>query len=137
MKPSEVSRRGLLKRVMSAEVGVAGLGAMTPGLHAEPAPSQDTQANIARATRGMPTPKIKDVTFIDAFSVVKVTTDQPGLYGYGEAAVPARAKLVKTALLEYLKPLVIGRSVDRIEETWQFLFISSYYKNDHVQNSAI
>ena len=85
----------------------------------------------------MPTPKIKDVTFIDAFSVVKVTTDQPGLYGYGEAAVPARAKLVKTALLEYLKPLVIGRPVDRIEETWQFLFLSSYYKNDHVQNSAI
>jgi mannonate dehydratase len=134
---SDVSRRRLLKRVMSAGAGVAGVGLMAPDLHAEPTQSQDTQTNIARATRGMPAPKIKDVTFIDAFSVVKVTTDQPGLYGYGEAAVPARAKLVKTAVLEYLKPLVIGRSVDRIEETWQFLFLSSYYKNDHVQNSAI
>ena len=84
----DVSRRRLLKRVMSTGVGVAGLGLLAPDLHAEPTPSQDAQASIARATRGMPTPKIKDVTFIDAFSVVKVTTDQPGLYGYGEAAVP-------------------------------------------------
>src|SRR5436190_3711952 len=98
---SDVSRRRLLKRVMSAGVGVAGLGLMAPDLHAEPTQSQDAQASVARATRGMPAPKIKDVTFIDAFSVVKVTTDQPGLYGYGEAAVPARAKLVKTAGLEY------------------------------------
>lgn len=135
---SALSRRRLLKRVMAAGgAGSAAFGIMASDLRAEPTLSQDTQTRIARATNGMPTPKIRDVSFIDAFSVVKVTTDQPGLYGYGEAAVPARAKLVKTALLEYLKPLVIGRAVDRIEETWQLLFFSSYYKNDHVQNSAL
>ena len=56
---SAVSRRRLLKRVMSAGVGVAGLGLMAKDLDAEPTQNQDAQASVARATRGMPTPKIE------------------------------------------------------------------------------
>ena len=47
------------------------------------------QAQIARAMRAMPSPKIKDISVIATspaglrLTVVKVTTDQDGLYGYG------------------------------------------------------
>src|SRR5882724_5793922 len=65
--------------------------------------------------RGMAIPKIKDVSIITTepagvrLIVVKVTTDQDGLYGYGCATFTQRADLVVAAVDRYLKPLVIGR----------------------------
>jgi mannonate dehydratase len=108
---------------------------------------QDAQAKVDRATRGMPAPRIKDVTVIEVggggnndSTVVKVTTDQSGLYGYGCATTTfpgGRSKLVRAAVEQYLKPLVVGRTTDRIEQIWQLCYMSSYYKNDNVQNCAI
>ena len=69
---------------------------------------QDAHAAFDRATRGMPSPRIKDVSVIQVGSngindstVVKVTTDQAGLYGYGCATATfpgGRAKLVAAAV---------------------------------------
>jgi mannonate dehydratase len=108
---------------------------------------QDAQATFERATRGMPAPRIKDVTVIQVggggindSTVVKVTTDQAGLYGYGCATATfpgGRARLVAVAVSDYLKPLVMGRTTDRIEQIWQLCYMSSYYKNDVVLNCAI
>ena len=62
------------------------------------------QAQAARATRGMPSPKIKDIKVIATapaglrLTVVKITTDQDGLYGYGCATFTQRADLVKPAV---------------------------------------
>jgi mannonate dehydratase len=108
---------------------------------------QDAHAAFDRATRGMPSPRIKDVSVIQVGSngindstVVKVTTDQAGLYGYGCATATfpgGRAKLVAAAVTDYLKPLVVGRTTDRIEQIWQLCYMSSYYKNDTVLNCAI
>jgi mannonate dehydratase len=50
---------------------------------------EKTREKMERATRGRPSPKIKDVTVIAAqpararLTVVKIVTDQDGLYGYG------------------------------------------------------
>jgi mannonate dehydratase len=72
--------------------------------------------------------------------VVKVQTDQAGLYGYGCATNTfpgGRAKLVAAAVEQYLKPMLVGRTTDRIEQIWQICYMSSYYKNDTVLNCAI
>src|SRR4051794_4685415 len=93
------------------------------------------EEQATRATRALPAPKIKDISVIECapqgvrLSVVKVTTDQPGLYGYGCATFTQRADLVKPAVEKYLKPLLVGKPADRIEDTWQMAYNSSYWRN--------
>jgi mannonate dehydratase len=98
---------------------------------------------VARATRGMSAPRIKDIGVIESqpagvrLTVVKITTDQDGLYGYGCATFTQRADLVKPAVEKYLKPFLLGKSTDRIEDIWQACYDSSYWKNGPVLNNAI
>ena len=70
-------------------------------------------------------------------TVVKITTDQDGLYGYGCATFTQRADLVKPAVERYLKPFLLGKITDRIEDIWQSCYDSSYWKNGPVLNNAI
>ena len=69
-------------------------------------------------------------------TVVKITTDQDGLYGYGCATFTQRADLVKPAVEQYLKPFLLGKT-DRIEDIWQSCYDSSGPKNGPVLNNAI
>ena len=140
-------RRALLKMgLLGGGVTLAGL--MQTTAQAEPsAKDQQSQGLLDRATRGMPTPKIRDIRVISVGGggvndsmVVKVETDQAGLYGYGCATNTypgGRAKLVAAAVEQYLKPMLVGRNTDRIEQIWQVCYMSSYYKNDTVLNCAI
>jgi mannonate dehydratase len=128
MKPG---RRDFLRA--SSMVGLAGLVA--------PAEIWAQEAK-ARGTRGMPSPRIKDIVVIETepqrrLEIVKIVTDQDGLYGYGDATAGIRDELVKPALEKYLKPLLVGQSTDRVEDIWHQCYYSSYYKNDTVLNSAI
>jgi mannonate dehydratase len=118
-------------------LGAAALG----GLMTEREASAQEKAQ--RAVRGMPSPRIKDVSVIATapaglrLVVVKITTDQDGLYGYGCATFTQRADLVVPAVERYLKPFLIGKPADRIDDTWQALYNSSYWRNGPVLNNGI
>jgi mannonate dehydratase len=126
-------RRDLFKAALASTAVAAALGK-------KEAAAQET---VARAARGMPSPKIRDVSVIECapegvrLTVVKITTDQPGLYGYGCATYTQRADLVKPAVDRYLRPFLVGKPADRIEDTWQMLYNSSYWRSGPTLNNAI
>jgi mannonate dehydratase len=127
----------LQRRNLLQSIGAAGLlGLVSPR-------EQQAQEAVARATRGMGAPRIKDIGVIESqpagvrLTVVKITTDQDGLYGYGCATFTQRADLVKPAVEKYLKPFLVGKTTDRIEDIWQSCYDSSYWKNGPVLNNAI
>ena len=120
------------------KLGVA--GAVGAALGAQPLAAKEQEG---RATRGLPSPIIKDIQVITTqpsgvrLVVVKILTDQDGLYGYGCATFTQRADLVVPAVEKYLKPLLLGKPADRIEDTWQACYNSSYWRNGPVLNNAI
>lgn len=69
--------------------------------------------------------------------IVKVETDQPGLYGIGSASDHYHARTVTTAIEEALAPLVVGREAGRIEDIWQSVYTSAYWRNGSILNTAL
>ena len=57
--------------------------------------------------------------------VVKVETDQPGLYGLGCATFAYRHLTVKHLLETYFEPLLAGKDAENIEELWHAFSIRS------------
>src|SRR5437762_9526677 len=93
---------------------------------AAPLISAATAQEVARRTNGLPPLTIKDVKVITTsggrnyrWVFLKIITSEPGLYGIGSANNNYETKAVIAALEEHLKPWLIGKDADRIEDLWQ------------------
>ena len=92
---------------------------------------------------GLPALKITDVKSILTapngirLVIVNVTTSEPGLYGLGCATFTQRPLAVATAVDEYLKPFLVGKDPDQIEDIFQSAFVSSYWRNGPILNNAL
>jgi mannonate dehydratase len=69
--------------------------------------------------------------------VVKVETSEPGLYGVGCATFTQRARLVAQAVDQFLDPFLRGKDPDHIEDLWQAMYQSSYWRNGPVLTNAL
>jgi mannonate dehydratase len=146
-------RKGLImdRRKWLTQISVAG-GAALPLLAANnnahsqqpatvPAPKSST-GETPVPPRGGPL-KITDIkTILTApagirLVVVKVTTSEPGLYGLGCATFTQRARVVATAVDEFLRPFLVGKDATQIEDIGQSAWLSSYWRNGPVLNNAL
>jgi mannonate dehydratase len=132
-----MDRRDALRRLTGGTLGGAGL------LSARSPLAEVWAQERPVSLRCLPTPKITDIQTILAapnrirLVVVKVLTSEPGLYGWGCATFTQRALVVKTAIDEYLRPFLIGRRVDEIEDIYQSSYVSSYWRNGPVLFNAM
>jgi mannonate dehydratase len=139
-----MQRRDLLKwtTLGAGAVGIPWLLAKSTG-SPQPAAALAPPPPPGLADKKLSPLKITDVkTILTApakirLVVVKVTTNEPGLYGLGCATFTQRARVVETAVDKYLKPFLIGKDPLQIEDVWQSSFVSSYWRNGPVLGNAI
>jgi len=86
--------------------------------------------------------KIKQIKCIrtrhdGSWVIVKVITDQDGLYGIGSASDMYQPKAIVSILEELFAPLLIGRDVSQIEDIWQTMYTSGYWRNGSSLHTAM
>ncbi|MCP4167569.1 MAG: galactonate dehydratase [Chloroflexi bacterium] len=67
---------------------------------------------------------------------VKVETDQPGLYGWGEASLEWKTRAVVGAIEDFV-PMLVGEDPERIEYLYQKLYRQSFWRMGVIGMSAI
>lgn len=101
------------------------------------------QVALAQQTRGLPSLKITDVKVFltqpgpDNLVIVKLLTSEPGLYGIGCATHRERPLAVAASIEQYLKPFLIGKDPENIEDIWQSAYVSSYFRSGVTLNNAL
>ena len=134
-KTPRLSRRKLMKLVSGGAVGAAALTALkasggeeiASAIEGAPDPVQVAQT---ATRRGLPRLKITDIKVIRSqvngsqLCNVKIFTSEPGLYGVGDGNHAERPYLVGETIEKFLKPAVVGRYADEIEDIWQMASIA-------------
>jgi mannonate dehydratase len=69
--------------------------------------------------------------------VVRVETNDPGLYGLGCASDPQRTLAVRSAIDDYAAPLLTGRDPDDIDDLHRLLLNSAYWRGGSVTGNAL
>ncbi|MEZ6050044.1 MAG: enolase C-terminal domain-like protein [Planctomycetaceae bacterium] len=120
---------------------LSGLGAGIAGsLAGASAGAGQDQKESAHAMSPVKIRKVRAITTAPdgiRLVVVKVETDEPGLYGLGCATFNQRPLAVVEAVDKYLDPFARGRSADDIQDMWQNAYTSSYWRNGPVLNNAL
>ncbi|MGB3326135.1 MAG: D-mannonate dehydratase ManD, partial [Mycolicibacterium fortuitum] len=70
------------------------------------------------------------------FVTLRLTTAD-GVVGLGDATLNGRELAVVAYLTEHVVPLLLGADASRIEDTWQFLYRSAYWRRGPVTMAAI
>ena len=70
------------------------------------------------------------------FVTLRLRTDE-GVYGLGDATLNGRELAVASYLRDHVVPCLIGRSVDQIEDIWQYLYRGAYWRRGPVTMTAI
>jgi mannonate dehydratase len=98
----------------------------------------------ARRTSGYPALTIKDLQVITTngggnyrWVFLKIVTSEPGLYGIGSANNNFQTMAVIAALEDHLKPWLIGKDPDRIEDLWQSAQMRTYWRSGPVNNNVL
>src|SRR6201996_542116 len=138
-----MERRSLLKSLSAA----AAVGAVT-NLGGGRSLSAEAASGVVRtmgnggplaqvrdaARKGMPPLKITDVKIIATapsgsnWTIVKVETSEPGLYGLGAATHQEIPQAAQAYIEKRLKPFVIGKNCDAIEEIWRSTYLQAYLR---------
>src|ERR1700687_3056368 len=129
-----MNRRKALMAFTGAGAGLVASMADMPG---------PLQAAQIAARRGMPPLTITDVKVIATapansnWTIVKVMTSEPGLYGLGSATHQEVPQAAQAYIEKRLKPFVIGRKVDEIEDLWQSAYVQRYFRSGPESNNAL
>lgn len=70
------------------------------------------------------------------FVTLKITTSD-GTVGLGDATLNGRELAVASYLTDHLATTLLGRDENRIEDTWQYLYRSAYWRRGPVTMAAI
>lgn len=85
---------------------------------------------ITRLTPFVCYSNISDLVF------VKVETDEPGLFGWGECSLPTKPTGVAGAVRD-LEKLVVGADPEQVERVWQRMYRHGYWRGGPIQTSAL
>src|SRR5579859_4581116 len=100
-------------------------------------------AQVAARSGGMPPLKITDVKIIATapassnWTIVKIMTSEPGLYGLGSATHQEVPQAAQAYIEKRLKPFVIGKNADEIEDIWQSAYVQEYFRSGPESNNAL
>ena len=98
----------------------------------------------AKRTAGLPPLKITDVKVIttsggrnNRWVFLKIITNEAGLWGIGSANNAYETLAVIAALDKHLKPWLIGKDPNRIEDLWQSCNLKTYWRGGPVNNNVV
>ncbi len=136
----EHGRRSFLQQLTSGAALAALAASWSPSRRTFAGAAAVAEDNGEQQNSGLRITKVRAFLTQPAGSrliVVRVETSEPGLYGLGCGTFTQRARTVVTAVNDYLDPFLRDLDPANIEDLWQAMFQSSYWRNGPVLMNAL